>query len=83
MWLDQHFDSSFRRAAALDPLTAQLAVGEGLEREPDDLRLGAGAADPAVQLAVRGHERAVADTCRRRTLDGNHGGERERRPLLD
>ena len=80
--LDHHVDRAFRGAPALDPLTARLAVGERQEREPDDLGLRAGTADPAVQLAVLGHERPVADARRRRPLHPDHGGESERRSLL-
>ena len=82
MRLDHHVDRAFRGAPALDPLTARLAVGERQEREPDDLGLRARTADPAVQLAVLGHERPVADARRRRPLHPDHGGESERRSLL-
>jgi hypothetical protein len=47
LWLDQDLDRPFRRAATLDALAPDVAVGEGRERQPDDLRLRARAADPA------------------------------------
>jgi hypothetical protein len=50
--LDHHVDRAFRGAPAFDPLTARLAVGERQEREPDDLGLRAGTADPTVQRSL-------------------------------
>ena len=60
MRLDHDVDRAFE-AHLLDPLTARLTVGKRQEREPHDLGLCASTADPAVQLAVLGHKRPVAD----------------------
>ena len=63
-----------RRAEQQQP---GLAVGDGPLRLPDHDRLGAGAADPAVQLAARGDDGARALLAGRRALPPDHGGQRE------
>src|SRR5262249_10520056 len=80
--LDQHLDRPLGGAAALDPLPPHVTVGQGLERQPQHLWLGARAADPAVQLATFCHHRPVADTRRRPPLDAHYGRERERCSLV-
>src|SRR5262249_59987582 len=79
--LDQDLDRALRGAATLDPLAPHAAIRERREREAHDLGLRAGAADPAVQLAVSRDERAVAHACRGGSLDADDSRERKRRPL--
>jgi hypothetical protein len=69
------------RAAALaltvlrETEQARLAIGEGVERLPNDDRLGARAADPALDGSIRVDDAVRAGPGRGRPGDGNDGGE--------
>ena len=56
----------------------RLAVGEGVERLADDDRLGARAADPALDRPVGMDDAVGTGPRRRRSGDGDDGRERER-----
>ena len=60
------------------PEQPRLAVGERAERLADDDRLGAAAADPALDRAVRMDDAARAGPRRGRPPDGHDRGDRER-----
>ena len=79
---DQLDDAVAAAALARDilrePEQPRLAVDERPERLAHDDRLGARAADPALDRAVRVDDPRRAGPGRRRPPNGDHGGDRER-----
>jgi len=72
--------ASLARAVLRQPQQARLAIGDRPERFAHDDRLGAAAADPAFDRAVRMDDARRAGTGRGRPSDRDHGGDRERPP---
>ena len=72
--------ATLARAVARQPQEPRLAVAEGPQCLTDDDRLGATAADPALDGAVGMDDPARAGPSRRRPADGDDRGDGERPP---